>query len=254
MIKRDELVKFLNETLKLKDFPGDISNNGLQVEGREDVNKILFAVDACQEVFDIAAGEKCDFILVHHGISWGGGLKRWVGMDARRFAALFNNGISLYGCHLPLDAHPEVGNNAVLCRIAGLKEWFPCCEYAGAEIGFSGLLPEPLSPAEVARIYENALNCKAALFDFSVGRVKKAAVVSGGGGRDALFAAVQTNSDILITGEMDHTMYHTARELGISVIALGHYASETTGPRAVMAAAAAKFPLECEFIDLPTGL
>ena len=253
-MKLQDLTSYLDDLLQLKNFSGDYSNNGLQVEGTHDVRRAVFAVDASMQLFEEAVKRQADVIFVHHGISWGDQPRRFTGTDGSRLRILFQNNISLYAAHLPLDAHPEVGNNAVLCRIAGLKEWFPCCEYAGAEIGFSGLLPEPLSPAEVARIYENALNCKAALFDFSAGRVKKTAVVSGGGGRDALFAAVQTNSDILITGEMDHTMYHTARELGISVIALGHYASETTGPRAVMAAAAAKFPLECEFIDLPTGL
>ena len=248
------LTSYLDDLLHLKNFSGDYSNNGLQVEGSTEVKRAVFAVDASMQFFEEAVKRQADFIFVHHGISWGDQPRRFTGMDGSRLRILFQNNISLYAAHLPLDAHPEVGNNAVLCRIASLKECSLCCEYAGTEIGFSGLLPEPLSPAAVARIYEDALDCKAALFDFSDGRVKKATVVSGGGGRDALFAAVQTNSDILITGEMDHTMYHTARELGISVIALGHYASETTGPRAVMAAAAAKFPLECEFIDLPTGL
>ena len=248
------LTSYLDDLLHLKNFSGDYSNNGLQVEGSTEVKRAVFAVDASMQFFEEAVKRQADFIFVHHGISWGDQPRRFTGTDGNRLRILFQNNISLYAAHLPLDAHPEVGNNAVLCRIASLKECSLCCEYAGTEIGFSGLLPEPLSPAAVARIYEDALDCKAALFDFSDGRVKKATVVSGGGGRDALFAAVQTNSDILITGEMDHTMYHTARELGISVIALGHYASETTGPRAVMAAAAAKFPLECEFIDLPTGL
>ena len=119
-MKRDELVKFLNETLALKDFAGDVSNNGLQIEGNCEVNKVLFAVDGCQEVFEMAAQEKADFIFVHHGISWGSGMKYWVGSDARRFRTLFGNGISLYGAHLPLDANKLYGHNALLGDMIGL--------------------------------------------------------------------------------------------------------------------------------------
>ena len=137
MLTRDELVKFLNETLKLTEFAGDYSNNGLQIEGKDEVKKVLFAVDGCQEVFDIAAKEKCDFIFVHHGISWGGGLKRWIGMDAKRFQTLLANGISLYAAHLPLDAHPVYGNNAVLADLVGLSDRQGFFEYCGGDIGFS---------------------------------------------------------------------------------------------------------------------
>lgn len=254
MIKRDELVKFLNEMLKLKDFPGDISNNGLQIEGREKVEKILFAVDACQEVFDIAKEEKCDFIFVHHGISWGGGLKRWVGMDARRFAALFNNGISLYGCHLPLDAHDTYGNNAVLSDIVGLKNRKAFFEYDGAEIGFSGNFDRAQSLENIAAVLGEALEITPLLRGDAQKLISSAAIVSGGGGIDSLFAAKAAGCDLLITGEMEHIMHHPAKELDVAIIALGHYASETTGVLAMQKLISETFPVETSFAEVPTGL
>ena len=121
-MQRSELVKYLDEYLDLRAFAGDVSNNGLQIEGRAEVKKVMFAVDGCQQTIDLAVAEQADFLFVHHGLSWGGGLKRWTGIDARRFAALFNNGISLYAAHLPLDAHPVSGNNAVSSDIIGLQQ------------------------------------------------------------------------------------------------------------------------------------
>ena len=144
-MQRSELVKYLDEYLDLRAFAGDVSNNGLQIEGRAEVKKVMFAVDGCQQTIDLAVAEHADFLFVHHGLSWGGGLKRWTGIEARRFAALFNNGISLYAAHLPLDAHPVSGNNAVLSDIIGLqqREKFFC--YDGVDIGFSGILPEAVT-------------------------------------------------------------------------------------------------------------
>ena len=95
-MQRNDLVKYLDDLLDLAAFSGDVSNNGLQIEGKPEVNKVMFAVDACQQTFDLAVAEQADMLFVHHGLSWGGGLKRWTGINARRFATLFNNGISLY--------------------------------------------------------------------------------------------------------------------------------------------------------------
>lgn len=253
-MKLQALTSYLNELLCVKNFPGDCSNNGLQVEGSAEVKRAVFGVDGSMQLFEEARKRRADFIFVHHGISWGSYPKRFAGMDGARLRILFQNDISLYAAHLPLDAHREVGNNAVLCRMIGLQNCISCCEYAGNEIGFAGELPVNFSIAELAVIYEKFLPCRAALFDFSREPVRRVTVVSGGGGRDALLAAAETNSQLLITGVMEHEMYHSAREAGISVIALGHYASETVGPRAVMEKVAAEFALECEFIDQPTGL
>ena len=243
MIKRDELTAFLDAQLKIADFSGDVSNNGLQVEGSPEVRKMLLAVDGCQDIFTQAADMHCDFIFVHHGISWGGGIKRWVGCDARRFATLFKNDISLYAAHLPLDAHEEFGNNAVLCR------------YAGVELGFAGMLDKPLPLGELAKQLSAPLGGAYQLRGDAGKLCRKAAIVSGGGGIDSVYEAADAKCDVLITGEMEHIMHHAALECGVAVIALGHYASETTGPKALMAHVQAHFPrLETVFAESPTGL
>ena len=255
MVTRDELTCFLDTQLKLADFAGDVSNNGLQVEGSPEVRKVLFAVDGCQDIFTQAADMHCDFIFVHHGISWGGGIKRWVGCDARRFATLFKNDISLYAAHLPLDAHEEFGNNAVLCRYAGVSVREKFFRYAGVEIGFAGMLDKPLSLGELAKQISAPLGGAYQLRGDAGKLCCKAAIVSGGGGIDSVYEAADAKCDVLITGEMEHIMHHAALECGVAVIALGHYASETTGPKALMAHVQAHFPrLETVFAESPTGL
>jgi dinuclear metal center YbgI/SA1388 family protein len=187
-------------------------------------------------------------------LSWGGGLKRWVGTDAKRFSTLFCNGISLYAAHLPLDAHPELGNNAVLSSMIGLeqREKFFC--YDGVDIGFSGILPQEMSLESIAGELASALDCNYLLRGSADRLCRKAAVVSGGGGIDSIFEAAAKGCDLLITGEMEHIMHHAAKESNVSIIALGHYASETTGPRAMMEFIRTKCGIEVEFLDAPTGL
>ena len=254
MLKRDVLVEFLDETLKLRDFSGDYSNNGLQVEGCREISTVLFAVDGCQEVFDIAAKEGCNFIFVHHGISWGGGLKRWTGMDARRFNTLFANGISLYAAHLPLDAHPVYGNNACLADVAGLIDRQGFFEYCGVDIGIAGNLGEERPLGSIAAEFSDFLEVEPLLRGDAEKIIHRAAIVSGGGGVDAVYAAKSAGCDLLITGEMEHVMHHPALESGVAVIALGHYASETVGPLAMQKLVAEKFGVETFFAEVPTGL
>ena len=251
---RDDLVKFLNKELDLASFSGDVSNNGLQIEGKQEINKVLFAVDACQQTFDIAVKEKADFIFVHHGLSWGGGLKRWTGIDAKRFSTLFKHDISLYAAHLPLDAHPVFGNNAVLSDIADLQERKPFFNYGGVDIGFSGTLPNEMRLKELAVKLSSAIGGTCLLRGEPEKICRKAAVVSGGGGVDSVIEAARISCDLLITGEMEHIMHHAAIENNVAIIALGHYASETTGPGALMKVIEKSFNVQTVFADCPTGL
>lgn len=249
-----DLTSFFDTVLDLKSFAGDISNNGLQIEGVPEVNKVVFAVDACQASVDFAAANQAQMLVVHHGLSWGGNPRRWTGVEAKRFGAFFRNGISLYAAHLPLDANPELGNNAVLADMVKLKERKPFFRYDGVDIGFCGNFEKVQSVAELTAILETSLNCKAQVLGDPAKPVAYGAIVSGGGGMDSLVDAAACKCDVLITGELDHVMYHYAVEAGVAVIALGHYASETTGIKALMAAVAKRFPVETLFADIPTGL
>ena len=224
------LVSFLDNTLALDKFSRDASNNGLQVEGKSEVNFAVFGVDACQELFDAAAARGADFIFVHHGMSWGSEPRRFSGIVAKRLSTLFQNGISLYAAHLPLDAHPELGNNAQLADMIGLKERMPFFEYSGVDIGFSGCLKEAAPCHLLAEYLGKKLSVEPVIFGDAKREVKKIAIVSGGGGLGGLEDACSCGCDLLITGEFDHTMYHPQKEMGVNVISLGHYASETVGP------------------------
>ncbi len=248
-----ELTEYLDNLLKLQEWPHDHSNNGLQIEGKAEVLSVVGGVDASLSLFEAAAERKADFVLVHHGISWGSEPRRFTGITARRLKTMFTHDMSLYAAHLPLDAHAEVGNNAELCRIAGITDLKPFCEYDGGHIGFTGMLPAAMSAGELAGIYEKALNTKAMIFNSPEKSVKKVAAVSGGGGMEALGSAIEAKADVLVTGEFNQIMYYPALENGMTVIALGHYASETVGVKAVLAKLSA-MGLKCEFIDLPTGV
>jgi len=255
-MKLTEIVSYLDGLLRPENFSDD-SNNGLQVEGHSEVRKVGFAVDACAQTFEMALDAGCDLLFCHHGISWGGGIPRFTGYHAIRLRLLLANGLSLYAMHLPLDAHPTLGNNAQLCNLVGLtaerRNLFGM--YHGQNIGFAGELKAPLSCDELAARLENVLLAKCRLFclrdDLMIRRI---AIVSGGG-IEFVDEAVAAGCDTLLTGEMKHEYYHRLREQNFCVLAAGHYATETTGPFAVMHQMEQEFPqLECTFLNCPTGL
>ncbi len=253
-MKRDELTGFLDGLLNLPAFSGDFSNNGVQVEGVDEVRKAVFAVDASRELFEAAVERNAELIFVHHGLSWGASPRRLTGYVAERYRTLFLNGITLYAAHLPLDAAPEFGNNAVLSKSIGLKELKPFFHYDGVDIGFSGELPAARKLGELRDFFAERFGAGIRCLGELSRPVVKVAVVSGGGGLESLEEAAERGVDLLLTGELGHAMYHYALESGVAVLALGHYASETTGPRALMELVAAKFDIEVEFVDIPTGL
>lgn len=255
MVKRVELTEFLDRTLALEKFSGDYSNNGMQVEGRAEVRKAVFAVDASQALFDAALERNADFIFVHHGLSWGADPRRLAGIAARRYRTLLANDLTLYAAHLPLDAAPEFGNNAVLSNLLDLRDMEPFFRYAGSDIGFFGTLARLRQLGELRGFFADRFGgIEPVLLGDPERECRKVAVVSGGGGLEAVEAAAARGADLLVTGELTHVMYHYALENGVAVLALGHYASETTGPRALMGIVAGKFDLETEFVDIPTGL
>lgn len=254
MIPLKTLTEYLDELLKIAAIPGDDSNNGLQVEASETVNKAVFGVDAGQALFEAARARSADFIFVHHGLSWGGEPRRFTGITASRLKLLFNHGISLYAAHLPLDAHPDFGHNALLADMVKLRQRYYFAEYHGCAIACGGVLPEVCFADQLVAKLEKQLNCKAGVFGDQGRTIEKVGIVSGGGGLDGLLACIAEGMDCYLTGEMGHTMYHLVRESGITVIQLGHYRSEVPGVQAVMEKIRKKFPVDCEFIDIPTGL
>jgi dinuclear metal center YbgI/SA1388 family protein len=256
MVLRDDLVNVLDTELDLAAFSDDVSNNGLQIEGKTEVKKILFAVDACQQVFDIALKEQADFIFVHHGLSWGGGLKRWTDINAARFSTLFKNDISLYGVHLPLDAHAGIGHNARLAAMAELCYIAPFGDYHGKKIGFRGELSSPVTTEELAKRIDLLLPStgKYQIFGDPARMVSRVGIISGGGAYTEAFMEMKELSlECLVTGEMTHEAVSYAKEANVSVIRFGHYRSETPGVLAVMSDVKRYFDVDVEFLDLPTS-
>lgn len=252
-----DIVRYLNTELKIADWTDDPSNNGLQYEGRPEVSTFACAVDACDAVFGLAADAGADCLFVHHGLSWGSGIRRIDGVLGRRITRLATSGLSLYAAHLPLDMHPVFGHNAILCDLIGLTGRTPFGAYHGRKIGFCGELPEPKSAEEIMALYDKGLMSRGPFRTMFGGNRKhrKVAVISGGGAWAELFEeCAEEGIDCLITGEATHECYHPAKEAGTEVISLGHYRSETPGVVAVAELVAQKFGIECPVLDYPTEL
>lgn len=251
MTSRTELVDFLDELLAPDVSLDDASNNGLQVAGTDTVRRIVFGVDACLALFEAAAN--ADFVVVHHGLSWGGGIERATGVTGDRLRSLFVHGVSLYASHLPLDRHPDVGHNAVIARELGIRDKVPFFPYHGTTIGWSGDLPEARSVANIAEALGTVLGANARGIGDTERPVRRLGIVSGGGA-DAVEICRKEGVECLITGEFTHRHHHLAAETDTPVIVGGHYATETPGLREVMARVEKAFDVDCQFIDLPTGL
>ena len=255
-MKLSDLTAFLDSELNLNAFKSDLSNNGIQIAGGDqEITKAVFAVDAALETIEYADDAKADFLFVHHGLSWGGGFRRIAGIDAKRISLLFSSGITLYAAHLPLDAHETRGNNAGICKILGASNLEPFCCIDGNNIGWCGTLARKSAVETIAKKLKGELgDPECNYYGDPDLKARKIAVVSGGCSESVLFQAAEKGAELLITGEFRHQHYHVARELGMNVIAAGHYATETVGVKAVMEKISETFGIETEFADCPTGL
>ncbi len=246
--------RYCSELLNIADFASiDYSQNGIQVERKNsEIRKVAFAVDAVMQSFNQAAELGADLLFVHHGIFWGRE-SVLTGTHYQRIRFLLENDIGLYAVHLPLDAHAELGNNIGMARAMDLREIEPFGWYKGKTIGFSGRFEEPQDiPSILTRLKMHPEECNAIL-PFGPEKISTVGIISGGSSRD-ISQAIDAGFDLFISGEADHTVYHTAQEQGINMIAAGHYASETWGVEAMAKRVAEETGLETVFIDIPTGL
>ncbi len=244
-----------DELLRTDDFADvDASANGLQL-GPDDaeVEHVAFAVDAAVETIERAVDSDADLLCVHHGLSWGG-IERVTGRTYERIAGLIENELALYVSHLPLDAHPELGNAAGVGDVLGLDERKPFGSHGPEFVGQRGTIPAA-SPAALRQSLERELDHDGRgvqLLDFGPAEITDVAIVTGSG-VDFLDEAVAVGADALITGEGKQHAYHQAKESGIHVVLAGHYATETFGVRSLQTLAA-EWGLETTFVDAPTGL
>jgi dinuclear metal center YbgI/SA1388 family protein len=252
----DELTRYLDDYLHLQDEVADPPEalNGLQVANQGEVTRLAAAVDVCEATVRMAAEQKADVLVVHHGLFWGG-LRPLVGPAYRRVAGLIEHDIALYAAHLPLDRHPDVGNNAVLARLLGVAVRGEFGSYHGAPIGVWGELSEATPPprATLAQRLAATLGATPRLLPFGPERVRRVGIVTGAGG-SLIPQAAAAGLDTFITGEGPHWTFFDAEELGVNVFYAGHYATETVGVKALAEHLSRTFSLPWVFLDHPTGL
>lgn len=239
-----ECDRFLN-VAKIADY----CPNGLQVEGRPQVRRIVSGVTASQALLDAAIEAQADAVLVHHGYFWKNEDARIVGMKQRRLKTLLNNDISLLAYHLPLDVHPQVGNNAQLARVLDLLVEGPLEPDNAKSVGLVGSLRTPISPVEFQRRIYQALGREPLLIDGQ--RPIQRIAWCTGGAQGYIEQAVAAGVDAYLTGEISEPTVHIARENGLSFFAAGHHATERYGVQALGDYLAAQFGIEHRYIDCP---
>lgn len=245
-----EVAGFLDDYLAVSRFP-DYPNalNGVQVESSGPIRRVAAAVDASQAVID-QAKDWADLFIVHHGLFWSG-LQPLTGRHFDRVRALVETNTALYSAHLPLDAHAEVGNSAVLARKLGFENLEPFGYFQGTTVGWQGVVDAPLEA--LAHSLEEATGSRTQILPGGPEHVRTAAVVTGSGA-SALPEAAAAGLDLLVTGEAQHHHAIDAAELGVSVVLGGHYATETWGVKALARLLEQRFGIEARFVDSPTGL
>ena len=244
----------LLRTPQIPDYPGAI--NGLQLASRRDVRRLATAVDFSTFTVQEAIRAQANMLLVHHGMFWGG-VQPITGEVYRRIAALVASDVAVYSSHLPLDVHPELGNNVLLAKRLGLEPLGGFARFKTIEVGLSGS-SNVLTQALVDRASEFAAECGGNVVStpHSTDRLTRQWGICTGAGADSdtLREAAERGIDTMIVGEGPHHTAVQARDLGIVIIYAGHYATETLGVRALGERIASEFGIESRFLDAPTGL
>ncbi len=232
----------------------DIAVNGLQVgQKAQDIRKIAFSVDACLESFIRAHELGAQALFVHHGLFWGKQLSI-TAQHYSRLEYLIKNDLALFAFHLPLDAHPELGNNAGLAKQIGLIETAPFGTYKGEKIGIRGILPKPESFSSWLDIFCGGdRNALLGVLPFGKSEIKSIGIVSGGAPFEVA-QAIDEDLDVYITGDTQHAIYHQAKEAAIHVVCAGHYSTETWGVKLMSEWVRKNLNLDTVFLDVPTGL
>ena len=250
MAGRDEILGYCDDLLDCGSFE-DYGPNGLQVPGRAQVSTVATGVTANLETLERAVESGAELVLTHHGLLWGDQLGPLSGPMAARLRALLCSDVSLAAYHLPLDAHPEIGNNALLRDALGLDpDDRPFGEAKGSRVGLIGRASKPLDLGELRRRLADAVGQEPLVFDAGPDRISTVGIVTGAGGF-ALHEAGPLGLDALVTGEPSEPVMGEAREYGIHFLAGGHYATEISGIRRLGELVAERFSIEHEFIDVP---
>ncbi len=251
MANRDEITQFCNELLESERFAAiDYGPNGLQVPGASEVTKLATCVSANLASLERAVAEGAQMVLAHHGLFWEFHPRALTDQMAARLRVLIESDTTLLGFHLPLDAHPEIGNNVLLCRKLGFEPGDPFADHKGQPIGCVGAASEPLSVEELTARITQELNRDPLVQGKLDGEISKVGFVTGAGG-SYVHEAVALGLDAMITGEPAEHVMADATEGDLTFFAAGHYATETLGIRRLGEVVAEKFGIEEVFIDVP---
>lgn len=244
-MERAELQRYLDTLLEVGRFK-DYCPNGLQVEGRAQIERIVCGVTASQALLDAAVAQRADAVLVHHGYFWRGEDGRVTGLRRRRLATLLANDINLLAYHLPLDAHPTLGNNAQLAALLG---WLPDGRFGEQDLGWGGRLAEPRPLLAIARQVAAMLGREPLVLGDPDRRVSRIGWCTGGA-QGYFEQAIASGVDCFVSGEASEPTTHLARESGVAYLGVGHHASERYGVKALGAHLAAQFGLEVRFVEI----
>jgi dinuclear metal center YbgI/SA1388 family protein len=249
-MNRDILVSHLDEYLRISEIR-DKADNGLQVEGAIEINRVAFAVDACLEAFRRADETSAQMLVCHHGLFWGEPMMLR-GVHRQRVGYLLQRDISLYAVHLPLDVHPEVGHNVQLARLLGLQVTGSFGDYHGILLGVLAEAKEEISLNRLVKDLEDGLNTRMTVLKYGPEKIKHVGIISGGAA-SLVDQAADAGVDLYVTGEASHGAFHQIAERQLNVVYGGHYATETLGLKALAEHLTDKYQLETEFYDIPTG-
>jgi dinuclear metal center YbgI/SA1388 family protein len=252
MARLKEVISYLDELLAIGDFP-DYGPNGLQVPGAPEVSAVVTGVSSHLELFERAAELGAQLVVAHHGLFWDFHPRSVTPAMKQRLRLLFDRDISLAAYHLPLDAHPEVGNNALICAALGLERAEPFSEYRGQTVGFVGRSAEGIPFDELRGRCAKAFGQEPFVWDTGPDTVHSVGIVSGAAA-SSFGEAIATGLDALLTGEPAEHVMADARESGTHFIAGGHYATETFGVRRLGELLAGEFGLEHHFVEVPNPI
>lgn len=249
MVSRESILEFMTKTLSPERF-SDYAPNGMQVEGKPHIERVCTAVTASLAVIEEAVAQKADMLLVHHGYFWRGEAPAIVGMKRERIAKLLQANLNLLAYHLPLDCHPELGNNVQLAKVLGFRQIQGHMVDGVTNLLWKAKLPEPMTPDALSACISSSLGRSP--LHLSAGDMRNIQTVAWctGGAQNYCFEAKALGADAYLSGECSERNYHEAKELDMHYYACGHHATERYGIQALGERLAAEFPIQHHFIDI----
>lgn len=248
MAKLNDIIQWCDQTLKTAEFR-DYAPNGLQIEGRQEVNKILCAVTASQQAIEAAIAEQADLLLVHHGYFWKGEPYPITGMRGKRIKTLIQHDVSLLSYHLPLDAHPSLGNNAAIADLLSLQQMRALDPAERHPIGNIAELPQAMTPVEFQHYLAERLQTQVMHLPAQTDSIRTVGYCTGAA-QDFIGKAAEQGCDAYLSGEVSERTYYEAQEMGVHYYACGHHATERYGVQRLGQAIAEQFAIEYQYYEL----